>query len=187
MCYNQCGAIIQNKNEWKMFKKPSEVPQQSMYSLRKNKDTNEMIKCPACDNDMTKIYIPEFLFHIDVCAHGCGGIFFDNREMEFLQTPVQNIDKILNLIHGNNFIKTDETAKRRCPNCHTIMLKTRVQNANIVIDVCPVCGGRFLDNGELDAIRDSYLGVYEKSVIEFALKNPKSFSVICSEIIRKSV
>lgn len=169
-----------------MYKEPEDSSEKILYSLRKNKDTSDVIMCPACGHEMLKIFVEGLGFNIDICTTGCGGIFFDNREMEVLQTPDMNIDEILKLIKVDEFIKVDDSAKRRCPSCNTVMLKNRVRNTDVNIDLCPVCGGKFLDNGELEQIRNSYLGKYEKSVIEFALKNPKSFSIICSEVIRKS-
>jgi Zn-finger nucleic acid-binding protein len=45
-------------------------------------DTEEIIKCPACDNEMQKIFITDKGINIDVCSNGCGGIFFDNKEIQ---------------------------------------------------------------------------------------------------------
>ena len=43
-------------------------------------DNLKKIKCPACGEEMVKIYMPQQGVNLDVCINGCGGIYFDNRE-----------------------------------------------------------------------------------------------------------
>ena len=45
-------------------------------------DTLQKIKCPACGREMEKVFIPSEGINLDICTQGCGGIFFDNRELD---------------------------------------------------------------------------------------------------------
>ena len=57
-------------------------------------DTEEIIKCPACDNEMQKIFITDKGINIDVCSNGCGGIFFDNKEIQEFSDKNADISEI---------------------------------------------------------------------------------------------
>lgn len=117
-------------------------------------DTKVRITCPACDCEMHKIVDPETNTCIDICLDGCGGIFFDNRELEKFDETPENADEIFKAIEGKSFkpVETDEV--RICPICEVSMVKMGSGIEGVEIDVCNVCGGKFLDNGELEKIRN---------------------------------
>lgn len=127
-------------------------------------DTKEIITCPACDCEMTKIYMPEAGINIDICLDGCGGILFDNRELEKFNKSENDINEVLKVIEGKEFKAVEEAEVRICPICQTAMVKNGASTNNVEIDVCNVCGAKFLDNGELQKIRapkeeqEKYLG-----------------------------
>ena len=58
-------------------------------------DTLDKLACPACGEEMKKIYMQEAGVNIDLCLNGCGGIFFDNREFEKFDEPDENIINLL--------------------------------------------------------------------------------------------
>jgi Zn-finger nucleic acid-binding protein len=116
-------------------------------------DTTNIIKCPACGKVMEKIYIPDAGVNIDICLDGCGGIFFDNRELEKFDGKNENIDKLIKSIDGKEFIPVNDNELRLCPVCGAAMLKMGAAEGTVQIDVCQACGGKFLDNGELQKIR----------------------------------
>lgn len=156
-----------------------------LYELRKTSDSTDILICPVCQRTMTKIFLQELNFNVDICTDGCGGIFFDNREFEKVRTPDINISTITNATQ-KNYSVTYSNLPKTCPACKTKMVKTFVGKDRIEIDVCSVCGGKFLDSNELELIRATYLGNYEKSIVEFAIKNQKEFAVICSQVINQS-
>lgn len=117
-------------------------------------DTKEVLKCPACENFMTKIFMPDAEVNVDVCTEGCGGILFDNREFNKFDEPTENADLILESLKDKTFIETDESETRTCPVCGVYMVKMGAGVAGVEIDYCNVCGAKFLDNGELQKIRE---------------------------------
>lgn len=120
-------------------------------------DNLEKIKCPACQKEMTKIFIESAGINIDVCLDGCGGIYFDNREYKRFDEQDENIDEILKAKADKEFIEVDETLERICPICGAPMLKTYTSpKEDVQIDECYTCGGKFLDHGELLKIRAQY-------------------------------
>ncbi|MDQ1344466.1 MAG: hypothetical protein QG650_1188, partial [Patescibacteria group bacterium] len=95
------------------------------------------------------------------CVHElcptCHGVFFDVRETE---------DEALAGISGEHraeetkFCKTGSQQRaswdaRPCPRCDETMMKEfeYSHESGIHIDLCPSCGGMFLDGGELEEIR----------------------------------
>ena len=126
-------------------------------------DTKKTIKCPACEKIMQKIFMSGAGVNIDICLDGCGGIFFDNREFQRFDDKEENIDVIINAIEGKIFDSVDSDVTRICPACGAKMVKNYVsQKHKIMIDECYSCGGKFLDNKELQATRDEYCSVDEK-------------------------
>jgi len=118
-------------------------------------DNTKEIICPACGKQMKKIYVSDAKVNVDVCTEGCGGIYFDNRELEKFDETHENADEIFAAIKGKKFEAVDEDKIRKCPVCHTPMVKMGSGKGKVVIDVCNTCGGKFLDNKEIEIIRNS--------------------------------
>lgn len=117
-------------------------------------DTYKTISCPACGKTMKKIFIPSAGISVDICADSCGGIFFDNQELQKFNHASSDASLIQKELEGKNFIKVDESETRICPACNKPMVKTNIKGIGVQIDTCYNCGAVFLDNGELDAIRN---------------------------------
>lgn len=128
-----------------------------MKEVKKMVDTLKKINCPACGKLMEKVFIPSQGINLDICMHGCGGIFFDNREFDKFDEQQEDVSEILDELEGKNFVKANENMTRVCPNCGSKMVKNHSSIKNeIEIDECYNCGGKFLDNGELIKIRQEY-------------------------------
>lgn len=120
-------------------------------------DTYQSIRCPACGNVMKKVFIPSVGVNIDICADGCGGIYFDAKELQLMQkVSGDDIQEINSYLEAKQFTPVDESEARMCPNCSSNMVKTRINGLDVQVDTCYSCGAVFLDYGELDAIRASY-------------------------------
>ena len=118
-------------------------------------DTLEIFNCPLCGNEMKKVYLNEQKMHIDICLDGCGGIFLDNREFEKIDDAHENVDEIIASIEGKVFEKVEASAQKICPVCNVPMVEIGAGKGNVRIDYCNGCGAKFLDNGELQRIRES--------------------------------
>lgn len=127
-------------------------------------DTLQTIKCPACNKEMVKVFVPEEGINVDICLNGCGGIYFDNREFNKFDEKAESIDEILKAIEGKTFATVDESLPRSCPVCGSKMVKNYSSaNRTIQIEECYSCGGKFLDNGELQKIRAEFDTEEERS------------------------
>lgn len=127
-------------------------------------DNFNTIKCPACNKEMKKVFIPTVGINVDVCCDGCGGIYFDNREYKNLDEQHEDASVIFNELANKELIKVDESIKRTCPNCGATMVKNFSSvKREIQVDECYKCGGKFLDGGELQKIRAEYSTEEERS------------------------
>ena len=118
----------------------------------------KIIKCPACQNEMVKVFIPSEGINLDICLNGCGGIYFDSRkEFNKIDEKSENIDSIIKAISEKEFAPVDTVNKRKCPACGGIMCRNFSSiKKQIQVDDCYMCGEKFLDNGELQKIRNEY-------------------------------
>ena len=127
-------------------------------------DTHEKLRCPACQKEMEKVFIKKEGVNIDICTDGCGGMWFDNRELSYLDEQSENIDEILTAITNKTFESVDESNHRSCPACGARMVKNfSSAKKQIQIDECYACGGKFLDNQELLKFRGEYNTEEERS------------------------
>ena len=110
--------------------------------------------CPACGNQLTEMEANGIM--IDVCKDGCGGIWFDNREIKKLDEKHEGISDDILLIEPK--VKVDLNKKRKCPKCKdvTMMQHFFSPKREVMIDECGVCGGIWLDAGELKTIRNQF-------------------------------
>ena len=116
------------------------------------------MNCPACARPLSAHQVGETT--LDVCRDGCGGIWFDARELQQVDEPTEPVaDDLLALAHDES-VTVDRGARRPCPCCpETVMMRHWFTvEREIEVDECPRCGGYFLDRGELAAIRAQFPG-----------------------------
>lgn len=132
-------------------------------------DNFKTIRCPACGNKMKKIFVPSAGVNVDICVDGCGGIYFDRKEIQHFQKGNdKSYNELKKELAQKFFTPVNQNETRVCPVCATKMVKTKIQGLNIETDTCYSCGGVFLDYGELELIREamkknSYANVQEQN------------------------
>jgi len=114
------------------------------------------MNCPACSNELTQMTIADVT--VDVCKNGCGGIWFDNFELNKFDEPNESSGAELLDIERNPNVQVDHNRRFNCPKCdgvvmmrHFFSVKHKVQ-----IDECPGCAGIWLDAGELGQLRELF-------------------------------
>lgn len=130
-------------------------------------DTKKEIFCPACNEKMVKIYTKTGI-NIDICLNGCGGIWFDNREIESFSKSEENYEEIQEVFDNKTYSKVQNTEQRVCPVCGSKMIEHKANSdSEVDIDECYSCGGKFLDYGELEKIKNSQSTQEEKIKVIF--------------------
>lgn len=115
-------------------------------------DTKHVINCPACGSKMIKVEFPSTDFHIDICADGCGGIFFDDKELAKIMSSREIVDGIINYLNNTSFKMPCKDDLRVCSVCNNPMDKVKIND--LEIDVCNSCGAKFLDCDELEKLKN---------------------------------
>lgn len=146
-----------------------------------------IINCPACGEEMEKVRIDSAGFFVDVCTKGCGGIWLDNRELPKVDEKHEDIHEITEVLKDKKFVTVDKTAKRNCPICLIPMVKNSTSiKQTIEIDECYVCGGKFLDHNELEAIRGEYATDEDRTIdILKASVNQETLENIFKKLLEK--
>lgn len=112
------------------------------------------MKCPACETSLRKINQENI--ELDVCSLGCGGIWFDNKEIEKFDDKSDPIDCNVLFSGKNQNNKVIDYSKRRvCPICFIDLKvnKYHLDNFDLELDECEKCSGVWLDAGELNTLR----------------------------------
>jgi len=114
------------------------------------------MKCPACSSPLEAITVDGVT--VDVCRTGCGGIWFDNRELKMVDEKHETAGQRLVDLEIEPTIKVDYSQRRYCAKCENqIMLRHFMsEKREVAIDECPKCGSIFLDYGELGQIRNQF-------------------------------
>jgi len=98
---------------------------------------------------------------IDVCSK-CQGIWFDNNELK----KILGNRKLANYL--TKHIGTQSKSKLVCPHCGWLMDLEYAED--VEIDVCLNCYGAWLDNGELERLKEKsevgYTGDKEVKAVE---------------------
>ena len=111
------------------------------------------MKCPACFNELTELQVGNLV--LDACQGGCGGIWFDNFELQKVDEESESAGEPLLHLQRDERIIVDPSRKRECPRCSGVKLHRHFFSAKrrVEVDQCPNCGGYWLDAGELALIR----------------------------------
>jgi Zn-finger nucleic acid-binding protein len=107
--------------------------------------------CPRCSADLVVVEYDDI--ELDWCP-SCEGLWFDRGEMELAATRMGPTGL------GLTFERPAQTSEQslQCPLCRVRMNKRLLGNPGpvqgeprpIIADMCPQCGGIWLDRGELD-------------------------------------
>jgi len=102
---------------------------------------------------------------VDVCKNGCKGIWFDWRELKNLDENHEGVGQALEEALESPRLNNADRGPLNCPKCGLKMREHKYKNAKEVnVDECYACGGFFLDSGELNQTRDSYMNEDEREV-----------------------
>jgi Zn-finger nucleic acid-binding protein len=120
------------------------------------------MKCPVCNRQLQEMRVADIV--VEVCQNGCGGIWFDNYELKKMDEQHEAAGEALLSLKRDEDIRVDYSQIRLCPKCENQkMLKHFFSvEREVEIDECPVCGGLWLDYGELGQIRDQFANEEER-------------------------
>ena len=113
------------------------------------------MNCPACGQGMRVEKVGGIA--VDVCAEGCGGLWFDRLELRRLDELHEgDAADLLNFGAGKSGHR--EGGRLSCPRCtqkYPLIKRLFHPTIRVEVEECPGCAGHFLDPGELGEIRKS--------------------------------
>jgi uncharacterized protein len=114
------------------------------------------MNCPACGNHLRSVQAGNVM--VDVCLSGCGGIWFDNFELQKLENPREVAGEMLIKLKKREDLNIDYAQRRKCPRCADVIMMRHFYSPlrTVEVDECPGCGGFWLDAGELALIREEH-------------------------------
>jgi Zn-finger nucleic acid-binding protein len=120
------------------------------------------MNCPVCANALTPVKAG--VVTVDVCLGGCGGIWFDNFELQKLDEPQETAGEMLITVKKREDLNVDPAQRRNCPRCDQIVMMRHFYSPRrrVEVDECPNCGGYWLDAGELALIRQEHVNEPEQ-------------------------
>jgi uncharacterized protein len=107
--------------------------------------------CIKCTGKLHQVEVDGVV--VDQCEL-CSGIWFDSGELVRV-LGMKSVEALRSLTKGNGN-KADDTRRGRCPRCQGDgkLVQVASLESNIHIDTCAVCGGQWLDGGELAILRN---------------------------------
>lgn len=114
----------------------------------------EVLRCPRTDTPLARLRVGGV--DTDVCED-CGGVWLDHSELGRFARPDTAFGDAV-VAHLRQFPPglVDHSRRLRCPRHPAVVMLRRPYSATVAveIDVCPECGGVWLDTNELAAIRE---------------------------------
>lgn len=125
--------------------------------------------CPVCHKTMEIVVVSGV--ELDYCADGCNGVWFDAYELKKLDEMHEGEGPLLEDILKAERRCDDREQKLDCPRCENTRLRRRRYTAGVDLDIdeCYVCGGVWLDGGELLELRKNYRSPREREKIAEAM------------------
>jgi Zn-finger nucleic acid-binding protein len=116
---------------------------------------DRVIECPVCSNVMTTMSAEGVT--VDVCAGGCGGIWFDWFELARVDEANESAGEKFLEVERDPKLRLDLSKRIRCPRDSEIMMRHfHSVKRGVEVDECPRCAGFWLDAGELAGIRSEF-------------------------------
>src|SRR5215207_6202257 len=120
-----------------------------------NASEERIIECPVCSNTMTTMTAEGVT--VDVCAGGCGGIWFDWFELARVDDVHESAGEKFLEVERDPTLHPDLSKRIHCPRDSEIMMRHfHSVKRGVVVDECPRCAGFWLDAGELAGIRSEF-------------------------------
>jgi Zn-finger nucleic acid-binding protein len=107
------------------------------------------MRCVKCTGKLITVRVEDV--DVDQCDR-CGGIWFDAHELERVLGRGRGH---LEALAKRGAPRPDDDARRgHCPRCggEGYLVQIASPNSRIHIDTCAICGGKWLDGGELDLL-----------------------------------
>ncbi|NIP99280.1 MAG: hypothetical protein GWM98_01735, partial [Nitrospinaceae bacterium] len=110
------------------------------------------MKCPSCENPLTSQSTAGV--KVMTCRRGCGGLWFDGREIQKLQERLPGAGAALLPVERPAGVYIFRDIQHPCPRCVSTLLYRHCfsKTFQYEVDQCARCGGFWVDPGTLPEI-----------------------------------
>jgi Zn-finger nucleic acid-binding protein len=122
------------------------------------------MRCVKCEGKLVTVRIEDI--DVDQCEL-CAGIWFDAHELE----RVLRREHVEPLLGRGPAHAADDERRGRCPRCkgEGYLVRLVSPKAPIHVDTCAICGGKWLDGGELDLLKRRTLRRTLRRLVDWVL------------------
>ena len=123
------------------------------------------MKCIKCEGEL--VLVREGDVEVDQCDT-CGGIWFDSGELAKI-VGQKDVEALRSKAEAN---READSKRATCPRCkgEGKLVPIASLTSDIHIDTCAVCGGEWLDGGELSIVRNEgftrKIGAFFRKILE---------------------
>ena len=119
------------------------------------------MNCPVCNGVMAEKDFGSVT--VDVCEDGCKCVWFDWMELSKLDEENEGCGQALTEAINHPRSNDEDRGQLKCPKCGIAMRPHKYKSSKQVnVDECYQCGGFFLDSGELNVIKDTFMSEQER-------------------------
>jgi len=116
------------------------------------------MNCPKCSGELDSVNVNGVM--LETCD-SCEGVWFDSAELlKIIQITEEELrgSSIAPSLEDNHENDSNESGFRAtCPKCAEPMaVQTYCYDSGVKMDKCNICGGIWLDDGEIKAVIDYY-------------------------------
>lgn len=117
------------------------------------------MNCPKCEGALRRVQVEDI--ELDQCDR-CSGIWFDSGELQRILGR-KSTDELRSRAKNK---REDDAKRATCPRCkgEGKLVQVASLSSDIHIDTCSICGGQWLDGGELEVLQG---GGFVRSLAEF--------------------
>jgi uncharacterized protein len=133
------------------------------------------MECPVCQKPLHEMTAGAI--KVQACSEGCGGLWFDARELRNAEGATETETAALLAISAIGPAPPPPD-RLRCPRDPEVVMQRHFESAErrVTVNACPQCGGTWLDLGELGVILEGFrAGKTERgeaqAALEMTLKN----------------
>jgi Zn-finger nucleic acid-binding protein len=125
------------------------------------------MRCVKCECRLVTVRIEDI--DVDQCDR-CAGIWFDAHELERVMRRRQ-VGALLGRAPAAGEHLAHDERRGRCPRCkgEGYLVRLSAPRAAIHVDTCAICGGKWLDGGEIDLLRRRTLGDRVRRLLDWVL------------------
>jgi Zn-finger nucleic acid-binding protein len=122
------------------------------------------MRCVKCEGTLVPVRVEDV--DLDQCR-SCAGIWFDAHELERILRR-KHIEPILGRARAT---PGDDERRGHCPRCKGEGYLVRIASPaeGVHIDTCAICGGKWLDGGEIDLLERATHGHRLRRLLEWVL------------------